>query len=134
MSEYVKQANDFAKKYGVKLTVLDRERGIYFSDDKHPRYVFKLKLTRKGKQYTFKFGQSYAEGSKEPDMYTVLSCLTKYDPYSFEDFCSEFGYNQYNDYGRKNKKAYKTYLAVEREWKAVERMFGDCLEELCEIA
>ena len=128
MSEYVKQANDFANKFGVKLSVIgEPEYRKYFADDREYRFVFKLRLKRNKKQYTFTFGQSIAKGSNEPNLYDVLTCLTKYDPYSFETFCGDFGYNS------DSRKAEKIYKAVCKEWQAVERLFGDCLDELQEI-
>lgn len=128
MSEYVKQANDFAAKFGVKLSVIgEPEYRKYFADDKENRFVFKLRLKRNKKQYTFTFGQSIAQGSNEPQMYDVLTCLTKYDPGTFKNFCDEFGYDV------DSRKAEKIYKNVCKEWQAVERLFGDCLDELSEI-
>lgn len=94
ISEYQQQAIDFAKKHGIKLFAIGKPKcKYYFDDDKQKRYVFKLKLTRNNKGYTFTFGQSVSNGAKMPTMYDVLTCLTKYDPDTFEDFCSEFGYD-----------------------------------------
>lgn len=128
MNEYTKQANDFAKKFGVKLSVVgDPKYKKYFQDDKECRFVFKIRLKRNKKQYTFTFGQSIAEGSNEPDLYSVLSCLTKNDPGTFENFCNDFCYDS------DSRKAKKIYKAVCREWENVERLFDDCLDELSEI-
>lgn len=127
MSEYTKQANEFAAKHGIKLTVISNEYRKYFPSDKDARYVFTLKLERNRKQYTFTFGQSIAEGGEEPTMYDVLTCLTKYDVGTFENFCSEFGYDT------DSRTAERTYKAVCKEYAAVERLFGDILDELQEI-
>lgn len=63
-----------------------------------------------------------------PSEYSVLACLTKFDPGSFEDFCSEFGYNT------DSEKADKVYSGVKEEWLNVCRMWSDSeIEELCEI-
>ena len=129
MSEYTKQANEFAEKYGVTLTTIGKpkyERGYFDKNDGY-RYIFRLQLSRKGfGSYTFDFGQSINEGSNEPTMYDVLACLTKYDPCSFEDFCSDYGYER-------TRESQKTYKAVVKEWENVERLFSDVLDELCEI-
>lgn len=125
---YQKQANDFAKKHGITLTVVgEPEYKKHFVDDKEYRYVFKMKLKRNGKSYTFDFGQSINAGSETPTMYDVLTCLQKSDVGSFENFCSEFGYD--ND----SRKAEKVYKAVCKEYEAVEKLFSDILEELQEI-
>lgn len=63
-----------------------------------------------------------------PTAYDVLACLTKYDPGTFEDFCSEFGYDE------DSRNAEKTYNAVKDEWQNVRALFTDSeIEQLQEI-
>ena len=63
-----------------------------------------------------------------PTAYDVITCLTKYHPGTFEDFCSEFGYDT------DSKKAEKTYYAVLKEYADVSSMFSaDVLEAMQEI-
>ena len=134
MSEYIKQAEKFASKNGIKLTILDSTYKNHFVSDYKKRFVFKCKLTRGKKSYTFDFGQSINEGSNEPNIYDILSCLTKYDVGTFENFCDDFGYSQFDEYtGRKNKQTVKIYKAVCKEYEAVERLFGDIINQLDEI-
>lgn len=57
-----------------------------------------------------------------PSEYSVLCCLTKYNPETFEDFCSEFGYDT------DSRSAKKTFKAVTKEWLKVSALFND--EEL----
>lgn len=64
-----------------------------------------------------------------PTAYDVLSCLTKNDPGTFENFCSDFGYDE------DSRKAEKTYIAVCEEWKNVCALFSDEeIEQLQEIS
>lgn len=129
-TEYEINALRFCGKYNVKLNVIDYQYKPYFDDDKECRYVFRCRLSRNRKSYTFTFGQSIYNGSKEPTEYEVLSCLQKYDCGTFENFCDEFGYDT------DSRKAERTYKAVCKEYKAVVRLFGDsgeCYDELCEI-
>lgn len=126
INEYERQALNFANKYGIKLQILGSEYKTKWGE-KQRRYVFKCKLSRNRKSYTFEFGQSIADGSNEPTMYDILSCLVKSDPGSFDEFCAEFGY----DIDGRNSK--KTYKAVCNEYKAVERLFSDIMDELQEI-
>lgn len=131
MKDYRGIAEAFAQKHGISLQVIgEPEYKKYFADDKQERFVFKMKLMRKGKSYTFSFGQSINNGAAEPDMYDILACLTKYDPGTFEDFCGNFGYDT------DSRSAERTYKAVCKEYKAVERLFGDLLdnEEFLDIA
>jgi hypothetical protein len=124
---YQQQANDFATKNGVELDINGSKYEKYFPEDKESRYIFNCTLTRNGKRYTFNFGQSIAAGNVEPTMYDILATLTKYNPETFEDFCSEYGYNE------DSINAQKTYKAVKREFNGVNRLFNDILEELQEI-
>jgi len=126
-SEYELNADAFAEKHGIILTLLDHDYKKYFADDKEPRYVWKCKLTRNKRNYTFEFGQSIAAGEEQPNMYDILVCLQKNDVGTLEDFCDEFGYDT------DSIQANKTYKAVCKEFKAVENIFGDIIEELQEI-
>ena len=134
MTNYTQQAENFAAKYGVTLEILDCEYKPMWNE-KQSRSVFKLRLKRGKEKYIFEFGQSINAGNTSPDIYSVLACLTKSDPDSFEYFCDCFGYSQYDENtGRTNKQTERTYRAVCKEFAAVERLFSDCMEELQEIA
>jgi hypothetical protein len=124
---YQQQANEFATATGTKLKINRSDYGYHFTNDKENRYIFNCTLTRKGKRYTFNFGQSIAAGNTPPTMYDILTCLEKYGYNSFHDFCYEYGYNE------DSIKALKTYKAVKREFKGVNRLFADVLEQLQEI-
>jgi hypothetical protein len=123
--KYEKAANLAAKKLGIKLDVLSVEYGKHFYNDTQKMYIFKLKLSKGGKKYTFNFGQSIAKGGEEPTLYDVLACLQKYDVGTFNDFCSMFGYDGDSE---------KIYKAVVKEFEAMQRLFTDEeLEILSEI-
>lgn len=63
-----------------------------------------------------------------PTAYDVLAAVQKYDIGTFEDFCSEFGYDT------DSKKAEKTYNAVKEEYLNIARLFTeDELTEMQEI-
>lgn len=53
----------------------------------------------------------------KPSAYSVLACLTKNDPDTFENFCGDFGYNT------DSRKAFDTYLVVQAEWAKVRKFF-----------
>lgn len=121
------EAQYFADVNNVKLKINRTTYGKHFADDKESRYIFNCTLTRNRRRYTFNFGQSIAAGNTKPTMYDILTCLTKYNPETFENFCSEYGYNT------DSIKALNTYKAVQREFNGVNRLFSDILEELQEI-
>lgn len=54
-----------------------------------------------------------------PNEYSILACLTKYPVDTFDNFCSEFGYDT------DSKKAEKTYNAVKEEWDNVQKIWND---------
>ena len=63
-----------------------------------------------------------------PSVYDVLACLTKYDPGTFEDFCSEYGYSE------DSRTAERIYFAVQKEYTQLARLFTpDEMDELAEI-
>ena len=128
-TSYTAQAEHFATANKIKLSVIgDPEYKKHFPEDKQERYVFKLKLSCNKKTYTFNFGQSISAGTEEPTMYDVLTCLTKYDPNTFKDFCSEYGYNE------DSRVAERTYKAVVKEYNAMQRLFNpEILEQMQEI-
>jgi hypothetical protein len=62
-----------------------------------------------------------------PITYDILSCLTKYDPGTLENFCDEFGYDV------DNEKVDKIYHAVKKEYLNVCALFNPSeVEELAE--
>lgn len=62
-----------------------------------------------------------------PTAYDILTCLTKYDVGTFENFCGDFGYDT------DSRSAERIYKSVCEEWKAVDRLFSDVIDELQEI-
>jgi len=151
MNEYENKANYFLKKVGATIKVEFFANMPYFDDDKEKRDVYEITLSRNGKEYKFKFGQSLASsgnmvkrnphgktvydhemvrrvgGRIKPTAYDVLACIQKYDVGTFDNFCSEFGYNT------DSRKAEKTYFAVQKEYDNIRKLFGDVMDELLEI-
>jgi len=127
-TNYRKQAEDFLAATNTTFKAKFYKHAKYFTDDKQSRDIYKITLRRKDVgSYTFTFGQSIANIGKAPEVYDVLASVTKYDVGSFEDFCSEFGYDT------DSRKAEKTYKAVLKEFKNVDRLFSDVIEQLSEI-
>lgn len=117
MSEYDKQAIDFLNATSTSFTAKFKETGFYFDGDKETRAIFICVLKNKLHRYRFTFGQSIANGKKQPSAYDVLACLTKYEVGTFQNFCSDYGYDI------DSRKAYKIYKAVLREWENIKLLF-----------
>lgn len=131
---YNKGAHKISDAIGLKMSVKWLKNGIHFQGETQSRHIFKVTLKKEGKQYSFNFGQSIAEGANEPTLYDVLTCLQKYEVGSLEDFCGDFGYEMYNDYGRTNKETERIYKSVCKEFKGMQRLFSsDELDLLAEI-
>lgn len=118
-SDYQKQGNIFAQMTGTKMVILDTNHGRHFANDTNKRYIFTVRLTKDGKQYTFKFGQSITEGAKEPTFYDLFACLTKCNPGDLIDFCDDYGYDE-----TKNE-IEQAYKAVCREYNAICRLYSE---------
>jgi hypothetical protein len=132
-TNYQQQAIEFLNATGTTFTASFKEYGYYFPDDKDCRDIFTCTLKNGKHKYRFTFGQSIAEstgnGDNKPTAYDVLATMEKYDIGSFENFCSEFGYDT------DSRKAYKTYKSVMKEWENVEKLFTpEQLEMLQEIS
>lgn len=121
-----KKLKNWLKKHDASLTVRDKRYDYHFEDDKECRWIFTIELERTGHlSYTFNFGQSIAEGDKEPTIDDVLCCVQKYDVGTFEDFCCEFGYDP------DSRKAERIYESVEEEYLSISDIFNeDELQEL----
>ncbi len=131
---YEKQASDFMTKVGATMTIKTVGKQKYFHSDTKPRIVYDVTIRRGDRPMTFLFGDSYANTEKNawPTEYSILACLTKYEPpETVDDFIKEYGYkiSNYSDALR----AKDTFDAVWREWTKVLYVFGDVLDELREI-
>lgn len=136
---YQKQAIDFLKLTNTTFKVEYKKHGLYFPDDKEGRDIYNVTLKNKKHSYTFTFGQSIANTGKSPDEYSVLACLTKYEPGTFENFCSDYGYLQltYDEkfenlikprsenyrWVLKEQKARRIWIAVCKEWENLNKLF-----------
>lgn len=127
--DYQKQAKDFLRSTNTKMSIYFKRRGLYFDGDTQARNIYEITLRRGEKVFIFSFGQSLNNTKliKHPTAYDVLACLQKYGVGTFEDFCSDFGYNT------GSRRAHNIYLAVLDEVANVLDMFGDVIDELREI-
>jgi len=95
----------------------------YFEDDKEPRNIYEVRIKRGNRSIGFRFGDSIAntQEGNEPDLYSVLSTISlEYEaPATFEDFCSEFGYD------RDSRKAEKSFKGLKRMSEKLHKIFTD---------
>lgn len=133
ITEYDKQAQKFLKKTNTSFKAEFDKHDKYFPGDKESRDIYNITLSTHGRvkhkvvptgSYTFTFGQSIVntEKNKRPTPYDVLSCVEKYDPESFEDFCSNYGYDT------DSRSAEKTYRACKEQFLSISELYTE--EEL----
>lgn len=128
ISSYEQQAAQFLHNCHTTISFKFKEHGIYFSDETFTRDVWWVTLKNARHRYRFTFGQSQARQGIKPTTYDILACVEKYDPGTFEDFCSNMGYDT------DSRRAEKTYKAVVKEWQNIRTLFtSEELEQLQEI-
>jgi len=135
-SEYNRQAIDFLVETD---TTCDIELiGQDFSSWNKKSKVNKYSVTLKNKRhsYTFDFWDSIANTEKNKkakyDFYSILACVTKYVPDSFDEFCSDFGYEFKNE--TEYIKAKQTHLDCLEQVKNLKKLFtSEQFEKLSEI-
>lgn len=152
MNEYIKQATEFLQKTHAKMKI--EYVGLAVNKEwkeKEKRCLYEITLTSPRGSMTFDFWDSIrnteirtmpfdaynTQANKElaakkkaavPSVYDVLACLQKYDPGTFEDFCSDYGYDE------DSRTAERIYFAVQKEYIQLARLFTpEQMEELAEI-
>lgn len=129
MNDYEKQAKDFCKKHDIQIIINYWTNDFYFPKDTIPRNIYKFSIIRNKKSYSGNFGQSIANSKRGiiPRAYDILSCIPKHGPVTFADFCEGYGY------GRNDINIIKMYENIDKDWKTVNNIFSDILDELREI-
>lgn len=104
---------------------------------KHYRCTFNRSNAPTNAPFVVDFWNSYADeefnakslkGKRKISAYDVLTSIQKSDVGTFEDFCSDFGYDS------DSRQAEKTCHAVAAEWKRVKAFFTDAeIEAMQEI-
>lgn len=131
---YEQKAIDFLKNTNVTIKIEFLKYDFYFHNDNEKRNVYKITLKRKNQNYSFTFGQSINNTKKgiKPNAYDILSCLTKNDIGTFDNFINEFGYKLSSM--AEWKQINKLYKAVKKEFAMVQNLWtADEIEELSEI-
>ena len=102
-----------------RMTVKDYAKSLYRAE---------YNVLRPHERNDCRLALKKAQEEARPNEYDILACLTKYDPETFEDFCSEFGYDE------DSRSAEQIYLACVKEYKQLTRIFTVAqMEELREI-
>lgn len=122
MNEYTKQAEDFCQSTGTRISLKFLEyNSMPWDLNGERRNIYRIRLQVGRKSHTMTFGQSIVASNRneDPSAYDVLSCLCKADPGTFEDFCADMGFDT------DSIRARDSYRAVQKEWKALERLYTE---------
>jgi len=140
MSKYTEQAEGFLRDAKTNINIVYTGKRKHSTDDEEKRDCYSVTLSNSKGEYEFSFGDSientqnrdspklYKPGYRKENQhqkvtaYDVISCLTKNPPGDFEDFCSDYGYD--ND----SKAAEKVYKAGVAEYRGLKAIFS--MEEL----
>lgn len=124
-----KQANDFLKETGAEIKIRFLKNDVYFPEDTQTRDIYKFTISRGLSKYSGKFGASLkdTEERNTPNAYDILSCLTKYEPESLDEFAEVYGYT-------KPSVATRIHKAVKKEYEGLKNIFTDReMEKMADI-
>lgn len=129
MNEYIQSAKDFLKWSDATMKIKYRDTELWDADGAlHATYDVSIRTKLGTMRIAFHDSIFNTRNGVEPTEYDVLSVLEKYDVGTYEDFCSEFGYDA------QDKASRKTYRAVKAEYDNICRVFTeDQIERLREI-
>jgi hypothetical protein len=135
MTDYHKQAADLLTKHGIVFSFkLSNTKVLSWKDNSSPVNHFIATFKRGKDKCSFDFFDSqnnYVKGVKTLDAYSVLTCCSSEIncPETFEDFCSEFGYEE------DSRKAEKTFRALKKFSDKLNKFFNteEAREDLAEI-
>jgi len=145
---YKLQAENFLTKTQTSFTAEFVKYDKHFPDDTGDRDIYRITLQHDQRKYVFKFGQSircsgkywllgdYRRGVAQkpkfpisewdknkdfaiPTAYDVLVCVQKYNPGTFENFCSDFGYDT------DSRKAESVYKVVKDEYQNIAMLYNE---------
>lgn len=135
---YEKQARDFLNKWGIDYFAewVDTDCPPFCDNKNHihgHRHQITLKRPLTQDKIKFYFWNSYTDSkeNKLPTPYDVLACCSSdiFTPDTFEDFCSDLGYNT------DSIKALKTFKLCARQKEKLFKIFNteEMRNELMEI-
>lgn len=118
MNEYQAQALKFLDDTGTIMKIkFDCKRKPAWLNEYVNSYRFELRTSFGKMGGTFYDSLLDTRLGNKPNEYDILSCLTKYDPGAYEEFCSEYGYDPYDTETR------KTYNAVKSEYSRLSKIY-----------
>jgi hypothetical protein len=126
---YPRKSHIHGKHY--RCTFSRKDKGHFTIDywnsyaDEEQNYALANRMFSQDRGLSYKYK---GKKSTHVESYDVLTAITKSDPGTFEDFASEFGYDE------DSRKAEQVYQAVRKEWSKVQRFFSlEEIEQLQEI-
>lgn len=120
MTTYNLDAKKFLRycKTEMKIEFIIKRKNLLWNENE-PRNCYKVTLSNDKGFFKIRFWDSIynTENNILPDEYDILSSLQKYDPGSYQNFCSEYGYEE-------SPTSKKIYLLCQQEYIHVEKIFS----------
>ena len=119
-TQYEMDARRTLKECGGRINIQESDtKTAPWDESGEFRHHYRVTLRGPGGSYTFDFWGSIHDAAmgNRASAYDVLACLEWNLPESFEDFCSEFGYDT------DSRKAEATFKAVDKQARALNRIF-----------
>ena len=117
---YMEAVNVLKKVFKFSVNIVFKHKGHHFVNDKDFRNIYRVAIKTQNGLFSYDFVYRVAINTVngiKPTEFDVLSCLSWFDIGSFEDFCSEYGYE--------SEDAQRVYNAVTNETENLERIFTD---------
>lgn len=126
-NEYDDQARAFLVETGARISARYLGELPVDWDNGREHCAYAVTITSAAGRMRIRFYDSAKntdDGKRVIRAYDVLSCLTKSEPGTFDDFCAEYGFFQMES-GADYRKAVKTWRACVREYAGVCRVWPD---------
>lgn len=136
-NEYDDNARAFLAKTGARISARYLGELPADWDNGREHCAYSVTITSAAGRMRIRFYDSLTNtlnGERVIRAYDVLTCLTKSEPGTFDDFCAEYGFFPMES-GADYRKAVKTWRACVREFAGVCRVWPDAAarEALAEI-
>lgn len=123
MNKYIKkQAEDFCRETGTSVDIVfagNKINDLWGDGRSRNSYDVTIKTQLGEMELTFWDSIHNTTKGNIPTTYDILSCIVTYDPGTFQEFISGYGYDP-ND-----ERTEEIYKAVVRQWEDIERIFTE---------
>lgn len=116
---------------GNKVSMVGRfdGHGPFFDGEKDCRDIWKVTISRGGRRFTIRFGQSIVDSNNgiPPCVTDILCCLPKSDPGSLGDYIDAYGSCGEEEMTvAEHRRMRAAWKETRRQWRQMERVLAGC--------